>query len=114
MGCVLGIEPAEQWVGEWQGEDGTVTMEIKAGGKVSYRGPEGKLDGWMQVYEEVDRNTDMFSVAGCCSCCGIQHVMVQKAPREEAGNWKKQTATKQYYSETRWRCIVNKHHLVKK
>mmetsp|Transcript_8843 Transcript_8843/g.36641 ORF Transcript_8843/g.36641 Transcript_8843/m.36641 type:complete len:116 (-) Transcript_8843:90-437(-) len=115
MGCVLGIEPpSEAWVGVWENERDGVLLSVKGNGKVSYKGPEGSFSGWMQVYYEENRTTMAFSVAGCCSCCGVETVLVQKEPVEEAGNWKQQTATKQFYSETKWRCIVNKHHLVRR
>lgn len=109
----MSIPPDDNWVGDWTG-DGGVFLRVTDAGKFIYNGPEGEQQGYILAYDEFDRNTKYFRVGGVCGCISNRQYLVQKEPTEEAGNWQQKTASKQFETKTKWRCIVNKHLLVKK
>lgn len=113
MGCCCSLPaPDFNWVGSWEG-DGTF-LRIQENGKFFYNGPEGTQDGYIMNYGEHDRNTNFFEVGGVCGCISTVRYLIQKEPTEEAGNWEQKAASKQFTTQTKWRCIVNKHLLIKK
>ena len=113
MGCCCSVPPPDDnWIGVWEGEG--AFLRVRENGKFAYNGDDGACSGYIMSYGEKDRNTKYFRVGGFCGCVSNQEILVQKEPVEESGNWQQQTASKQFVAQTKWRCIVNKHHLVKK
>eukprot|EP01095_Lingulamoeba_sp_RSL-Kostka_P001814 TRINITY_DN1262_c0_g1_i2.p1 TRINITY_DN1262_c0_g1~~TRINITY_DN1262_c0_g1_i2.p1 ORF type:complete len:116 (-),score=36.99 TRINITY_DN1262_c0_g1_i2:204-551(-) len=110
MGCCLAVPPDENYVGIWQSNEG-VEVKINDSGNFKWKGGNSDTKGLIYSVKEVDRNTEKFVVGGFCCCCATEEFVVQKKPVQESGNWKHQASTKQYYSETKWRMIMNKERL---